>query len=276
MAKLRIAHIINPVIVPESSDLFLAQPVTFSSMKRARDLANEELDVELWTATYPEDKPLVPDFFNQTESLARSVLDEADFAVPRKLPLLTDILTHLYDSSDADYFVYSNVDIAVQENFYLEVADMLENHKAIIINRRTISKDYEGPEQLKEMYRESGKKHPGFDCFIFPRSIVPDLFLGKIMVGANFIGRSLALNLLYYADSFRIYRNRHLTFHLGEDRVWKSRELSDFEVFNKREYHKILQHLKHQFGPATVAIRNFIHFDNPFVKPFNPKILQGI
>jgi tryptophanase len=44
----KIAHIINPVIVPETSDLFTAQPVTFSTMKTAQELAVQQgLDVTL-------------------------------------------------------------------------------------------------------------------------------------------------------------------------------------------------------------------------------------
>ena len=40
---LHIAHIINPVQAGVSSDLHTAQPVTFESMKRAKDFAAEKI-----------------------------------------------------------------------------------------------------------------------------------------------------------------------------------------------------------------------------------------
>src|SRR5688572_15475844 len=111
---LSFAHIVNPVIVPETSDLFFAQPITFETMRRARAAAQEVAEVALLTAQYPEDRPLVPDDFVATPDLERSALDLGEFKIPRKLPLVRDILDRLYESApQADFLIYTNVDIAV-------------------------------------------------------------------------------------------------------------------------------------------------------------------
>lgn len=81
---MRIAHIINPVIVPESSDLFIAQPITFETMNIAKEYAKPEVEVTLFSAQYSEDHGLIPDFFHKTSDLDRSVLDFGNFKEKRK------------------------------------------------------------------------------------------------------------------------------------------------------------------------------------------------
>ena len=49
-SKLTLGHVINPVIVSKSSVLFIAQPITFETMKRARDFVKEEIEVKLFSA----------------------------------------------------------------------------------------------------------------------------------------------------------------------------------------------------------------------------------
>ncbi len=68
------------------------------------------------------------------------MLDCGRFAVPRKLPLIKDILGRLYDASDAEYFIYTNVNIGLMPNFYVAVNAIIESgYDAFVINRRTIS-----------------------------------------------------------------------------------------------------------------------------------------
>lgn len=117
----KFAHIIHPLIVPESSDLYKAQPVTFKTMEIARDFARDELEVEFYSAQYIEDREIVPNVFVMTPDLDRSILDFGDFKHRRRLPLLKDILDRLYAATDAEYFIYTGVDIALQPYFYLTV-----------------------------------------------------------------------------------------------------------------------------------------------------------
>ena len=81
---------------------------------------------------------------------------------------IKDIFEKFNEVDDADYFIYTNVDIALMPYFYNVVFDYIKaGHDAIIINRRRLNKHYSSPNELQFMYADLGKSHPGFDCFIF-------------------------------------------------------------------------------------------------------------
>lgn len=241
----QIAHIINPVIVDESSDLFFAQPITFETMKRAKEFAKEHVGVTLFSAQYPKDRSFVPEGLQVTPDLDRSVLDLGTFNKPRKLPLLKDILDRLYEESGADFLVYSNADIALMPYFYVSVNSIIdEGYDAFVINRRTISKRYNNVNQVYLMFAQAGEQHPGYDCFVFKRSLYPSFRLGSACIGANWIGRVLITNLICHSVKFRVFGDLHLTFHVGDDRNWKVPINSDYDKHNEAELYKILMEYK--------------------------------
>ncbi|MFT5780024.1 MAG: hypothetical protein ACI837_002985, partial [Crocinitomicaceae bacterium] len=88
----KIAHIINPFHTDPSSDLYTAQPITFQTMRTAKEYASKTVDVELLSAQYPEDRTIVPVDFKATKDLTRSVQDLGSFSKKIKLPILADIL----------------------------------------------------------------------------------------------------------------------------------------------------------------------------------------
>jgi hypothetical protein len=251
---LKIAHIINPVKVPETSDLFTAQPITFRTMKTAQELAVQQgLDVTLWTTQFPEDKPIVPDYFLETNDLDRSMLDVGDFEVKRKLPLMGDILDRLYEASDADYFIYTNVDIALLPHFYLAVARIIETgYDAFVINRRTISRKFQDIQDIPLMYSRMGITHQGYDCFVFKRAIYPKYKLGLACIGMVHVGRVLIYNLAAYATQFKIFEDEHLTFHIGDDGSWFASKYLDYEQHNRAEMLKVLNLLEAEGFDKTV------------------------
>ena len=243
-----LAHIVNPVAIGETSDLFVAQPITFESMRLAREFARGTVDVSLHTAQFAEDHAIIPDYLACTSDLTRSVLDCGRFAVPRKLPLIKDILDRLYDASDAEYFIYTNVDIGLMQNFYVAVNAIIESgYDAFVINRRTISPRYRSVQELPLMYADPGKSHPGYDCFIFRRECVPRFLLGDVCIGAAQVGVALAANVVCLAKRFKEYADVHLTFHIGNDGSWQNPALNDFFVHNKRETEIILNSLAPKF-----------------------------
>lgn len=244
----KLAHIINPVAVKESSDLFIAQPVTFESLRVAKQFADSAVEVSQYTAQYPEDHSIIPDSFVRTSDLDRSVLDLGAFQVPRKLPLIGDILGRLYDASDAEYFIYSNVDIALMPNFYVTVNAIIEaGYDAFVINRRTIPSQYRSARELPLMYAEVGHSHPGYDCFIFRRECVPRFLLGSMCIGASKIGVALTANLICFARRFKEFADVHMTFHIGNDRAWRNPTLNDYFIHNKNEAQRILSSLAPMF-----------------------------
>jgi len=248
----KIAHIINPVIVGPSSDLFVAQPVTFETMKVAREFARGQVEVVFFSAQYPEDRALVPEGFQLTPDLERSVLDLGSFQKRRKYPLLADILDRLYAATDAEYLIFTNVDIAVMPHFYATVnAFIAAGHDAFAINRRTIAAGYHGPAEIPVMYAEAGKKHEGHDCFVFRRDAYPQYRLGAVCTGIPWVGRTLLWNLMCYARNFYVFTKTHLTFHIGpgNKHTWGDDGFSDYRAHNMSEAQKVMAALKAAHGP---------------------------
>ncbi|WP_417237261.1 hypothetical protein [Bizionia paragorgiae] len=251
----KLFHIINPVKVNKSSDLFKAQPITFETIRKAKEFAGDVLDVNVITAQYPEDIEIIPEYFQQTPNLNRSIIDFGTFKKKRKLPLLKDILQRAVDyDTKADYIVYTNVDIAVQPHFYLFIKQKIEEgHDAFIINRRTISDRYT-LKTLAEAYSDYGESHPGYDCFVFKKEIYSNFNLENICIGAAFVGLALYLNLRLFSNSFLEFNDKHLTFHIGNDKVWKEESNNEFEKFNKTEFQKIKDNFESNYSSINDII----------------------
>ncbi len=245
MSGKKFAHIINPVKVQPSSDLFIAQPVTFESIRVAREWAQGKVDVTVFATHYPEDEGGVPPDFHRARPLDRSVLDFGEFGVQRKLPLISDILARLAEvAPDADYFIYTNVDIALMPHFYTSVASLLEKeYDAVTITRRTISKKYTSPTELPQMYADPGTEHSGIDCFVFRREAYTRYDLGHACIGAHWFGKALEINLICHAQKYGFLKDLHLTFHIGDDRPWKDDRFRVFAKFNQGEIRRILLRL---------------------------------
>ena len=249
---LTFAHIVNPVIVPESSDLFVAQPITFETMRRARAAARDVADVTLLSVQFPEDRALVPDDFVSTPDLERSVLDLGDFKIPRKLPFIRDILDRMYHHApQAEFLIYTNVDIALMPNFYTAIERYVDRGlDALVINRRSIPSLYKGIEDIPLMCAHVGQPHSGYDCFVFRRDLYPQFELGDVFIGAPHVGKVLKINLFCNAKRYKRFKNLHLTFHLGNDQVWRSDRFDDYAKRNEAEFRRIYSHYEPCLGAA--------------------------
>lgn len=243
----KIAHIINPVVVGNTSDLFWAQPVTFETMRIARSFAAGRVEVELLATQYPEDSAIVPDDFRRTSELERSVQDIGRFKLRQKYPLLRDVLDRLYQATDAEYLIYTNVDICVMPYFYLAVNALIEGgYQAFAINRRTISDRYRSVDEVPLMYGEVGAKHEGHDCFVFRRDAYPGYKLGDVCIGIPYVGRALIWNLFLRAERFQELTDHHLTFHIGagNERTLGEDDYQDYRSHNKGEAAKVKAELE--------------------------------
>ncbi len=219
-------------------------------MRRASVYAEFELDITLYSAQYLPDKAIIPSYFIQTPDLQRSVLDVAEFGAARKLPLLADVLDRLYEVSRADYFIYTNVDIALQPHFYLAVDAFVQaGYDSFVINRRTISAEYAAVSDLEKMFAERGTPHRGWDCFVFPRSYYPHFQLYNICIGASRVGLALLANLVAFSHQFREFDDAHLTFHIGDERSWRKPAYRGYGEHNTAELMRILAALEAQCGP---------------------------
>lgn len=240
------AHIINPVTVGPDKDLFVAQPITFETMRRARAFAhtNEGIEVELFTAQFAEDRTVLRGF-TATPDLTRSVLDFGAFTVERKLPLVGDVLDRLYAASQAEYFIYTNVDIALKREFYASVAALMRGRlDAAVINRRTIVATREQAANLDWLYSQPGERHPGWDCFVFRRALVEGFDFRALCIGAVPVGQTILAVISTLADRFELLEDASLTFHVNDDRAWRSPAHDQFHRHNFKEAQVILQSLE--------------------------------
>jgi hypothetical protein len=256
-----LSHIIHPVIVDSSCDLVVAQPITFETMKIAREFTTDAFDISLYAIQYhDEDRIPLPECFIRVPEITRSIADIKTFKKRRKLALIKDILDALYEiAHDAEYLIYTNVDIALQPYFYQAVVRIIEQgYDAFVINRRTISDRYSSVNEIPLMYAEIGESHRGYDCFIFRRDIYPRFKLGTICIGTAWIGRTLLANMVTYSTKFKEFQNEHLTFHIGDSLPWRQDEYRDYFQENRNEYLKIFHQLETEHGEFEPTWRSYL------------------
>jgi hypothetical protein len=241
---MKIAHIINPVKVTSASELFVAQPITFESIRVAKEFAKEKVNVELFSICYEEDREIIPTYFTQLPNLHRSVLDLGKFSKQKKYPLLIDVLNTLFKASDAEYLIYTNMDIALMPQFYLAVNQILKDgYDALLINRRGISTKYKSIAELPLMYSDYGVPHPGFDCFVFKRELLDKIILENICLGVSFSEIAMVHNFIAFAEKLKLVDDLHLTFHIGTEVMPPLDE--EYYWHNRNEYEqKIYPRLK--------------------------------
>lgn len=212
-------------------------------MLQAKQKARGIADVELLSAHFAEDAPVAASGFKKTKVLEHSVLSRHSFQKPVKLPLISDILQRLYEESDATYLIYSNVDIGLYPDFYVRVNELInEGYDAFIINRRRLEAIYHEPSQLPDICRDQGKSHPGFDCFVFHRSLYHKLKLDGICIGVPFIEIAFSQNLFALARRFTLIENEFLTFHIGME-IFKKRAPQEYFRYNQKQFWKLVPHL---------------------------------
>jgi hypothetical protein len=258
----RIAHIVHPGEVPPESDLRVAQPVTFESMRIAQAFARGRVDVSLFAVKHADESPAWPAGFARLPDLERTVCDVASFEKERKFALVDDILGRLAAGTDADYLIYTNVDIALQPYFYTAVSDIIDTGvDAFSINRRSISDVFTTPLELNQMYAEVGQGHPGHDCFVFKRQAYARFCLGQTSIGCNWIGRVMLTNLMCTSPTFESFTDLHLTFHIGDAMAWRTQERQDYDAHNNKQLMQTIQHFKQRGQLAALPLMQMFAAD---------------
>lgn len=257
----KIAHIINPVKVAESNDLFAVQPITFQSIINAKNFCVQKENVNLFTVQFEVDKTIIPKEFQQLSNLSRSVLDVNHNLKNRTLPLVKDIFEKFEEIKNVDYYLYTNMDIAVMPTFYDTLFSYIQQgHDAVIINRRRLLSKYNSVQDLPLMYADLGKSHPGFDCFLMHKNLLKKFILGDICVGISFFETSLIHNLFSFAQNPLFVPDAHLTFHIGME-VLVPRKNPFYEHNKKEFFTNIHPKLKPFF-----SLRKFPYANLPFYK----------
>lgn len=239
--KVKIAHIINPFKSPIGSEHAIAQPITFESIIKAKS-NSVKAEIELFASIEKQDLDILPANFTPL-FLERNLKTIAKFENPRSLPLIADILQLLKSSSNADYFIYTNIDIGLQLDFYDVVSNFINaGHDSMTINRKGISTKFNSVNQLNEIYTEEGKPHPGYDCFVFKRELSDKFIFKNICVGLPRFERVFIFNLIAFSSNPLFVEDKKLTFHIGEV-VLKNWGDKNHLQHNQSEYLKIKSEL---------------------------------
>lgn len=255
----KIAHIINPVKMDNpASDLLATQVVVFESMLRAKAEFSQAQNLRLLTVQYPEDHAIIPQGFEILPDLKRSAKDIPELKANKKLPFIADILAAAYQHADADYYIFTNVDIVLMPFFYewvLQTINKDATADAFVINRRRISKKFLNGFDLAQLYAEVGKSHPGFDCFVFKKTLVPKLILDNICVGIPFLEASLMYNLIAHSQHLQLFSDKHLTLHIGMEVMPKRNQQlywHNRNTFFKKIYPQLKPNLKFKNLPYSL------------------------
>jgi len=259
--KITLAHIINPYKAPEGSENAIAQPISLLSIQNAVKHKSDKYSIELYAAIIKGDEDLVPEGF-KILYLNRTLTEVANFKAARPLPLIGDIIQLLLNNSTADYFVYTNIDIGLQPYFYEKVSAEIESgYDSLVINRRGIPDQFNSVVQMDEIYKQAGKDHPGYDCFVFKRSIAEKFIFKNICLGIPRFERTFVLNLICFSQKTHFLEKEILTFHIGET-IYKTWGDQQHLQHNQSEYLKIRKEL---FG--SLLITKFPYWtDNVFLR----------
>lgn len=221
-------HLINPFPCPEDSEHGIASRITYASLRIAADeAAKRGIQVEINAVVLPGDEIAIKPPAKFAGHLHGTVLDIHPMTPRRPFPLIADILLTGAGSSNCDYLIFTNMDIAVQPDFYVQLLEIIEKRfepgTPFTVYRRNIPSHYNRIDELPEMYRQTGQIAYGYDCFVFPKSYVSQLDLGHCCIGAAHFDYLLFI-ALDVASGFLTQRvnDMPLTFHIGNDIAWSS------------------------------------------------------
>lgn len=262
-------HIINPFPCPEGSEHGIASAVTYESLRIATEIARQNgIQVDVKAVVLPGDESAIKAPASLAGLLDRTVQDIRLIEPKRLYPMIADILRIGADSTQCDYLIFTNMDIAVQPDFYIQLIEVIEKrfepNTPFTVYRRNIPNHYYSILQLPEMCKEPGQLAYGYDCFVFPRSLTSELDLGNTCIGAAHFDYLLFI-ALDAASGFRVKRinDLPLTFHIGNDIAWSSQ----------------INYIEHNLAESVAAIRrmreryaipedsNFAHMDSSYFKP---------
>ncbi|MDO6567914.1 hypothetical protein Q4561_12655 [Alteromonas sp. 1_MG-2023] len=255
-------HIINPYKVDDSSDAYQEQKMTLESLFEAINYVDDSTTVNIVMKVSQEDFDYFASSYGDDKrvKLLKLKTDSSElqppFNVVRKLPLLNDLLdlTELSDTiHDEDLIVATNMDICVQPFFYTELKRLNNTGRDIfVVNRRTIPKELI-KKDLIDAYISEGDQHIGHDCFVFPYEALKKFDLREHILGIGFVFRPFLLNCILHAKRFDELDNAYLTFHYGDDMLWKNEKFSDYLEHNKQ---KLIEVYKANFDLIEQARKN--------------------
>lgn len=219
---LRLRHVVPLVGASARTALRSDQLATLDSIGSARDFSAASVEVEVVGAHFPDEEPphgfdwLVP-----VPALRRASTDYGEITVPRRLPLMADVLSALAHGEGVDAVICSNIDIGLRPDFYAAVAGLLtDGWDAFTVNRRSVSSPPGAPVPA-HVRTGVGRRHPGSDCFVMTPRILRSVDVGDALLGTPFVGMILLEEMHAHARRFRRFSDLAITWHRGADGPWR-------------------------------------------------------
>lgn len=251
-APISFSHIVNPFPAPPDSEHGRASAITFASLRSAvAHAADAGIDVEVRAVVLPGDERAAEAPAVLAPKLTRTVKDLHRLRPERPLPLIADLLQKGVEGARGNYAIFTNMDIAVQPNFYAELRRLILERFGIgmpfIVYRRNIDQRFTSPEELPEMYLAEGTLAYGQDCFVFPVEYVSRLDLGECCIGTGHFDDLLFMSL-DALSGFRAGRvdDVLLTFHIGNEIGW-TRHMDHIE-HNLRESVSAIARMRQRYA----------------------------
>jgi hypothetical protein len=262
-------HIINPFVSAQHSEHGIASRITNASLKTAVDAARQAgIEVEIKAVILPGDEAAIHAPAQLGGYLHRTVQDIRALRPKRSFPLIADILKVGSASASGSHLIFTNMDIAVQPDFYVQLRTLIDERfdmeTPFIVYRRNIPRHFTAVEQLPKMYAEPGETAYGFDCFVFPSVYATQLDLGLCCIGAAHFDY-LMFMALDAASGFRMRRVNDvpLTFHIGNDISWSGQ--IDYIEHNLAESMAAIQRMRQRY-----VVPNDGQFDRLEHRHFRP------
>ncbi len=245
-------HVINPFNAPSSEHKY-ALRLTLASIAAAASAARRRgIAVEVIAAVLPADKGVLSKVASAVAALVHDTGDGDDGddgdvndrwgtwrevvlppaaglseALPGvehrrgiNLPLLPALLRAAASAGTGRYLIYSNIDIALQLDCYVQLASLLRRqpHTPVSAVREEFEHANVTTFTLEEAAERRGRglPHPGHDMWVFPRVWVPDLHLGSVALGVSLVATALNQALLAKSSCRITFLSRHLTYHVVE------------------------------------------------------------
>ncbi len=255
---MKIIHLINPFASAANSENDITQKLTFASVEAAKAAFSRKGAVEVYFTKFENEQIDTPADFLSAPLLRQSVKDKPEFSTLKQLPFIAELFS-IFNTLEADYFIYTNIDIALKPEFYNFVFDEIKKgYDTLIINRRRIPYKPYTAADLPLLYKLKGKTHPGFDCFVFKSGMQKRFEMEDICVGIPFVEATVAHNLFCFANNPKLFPNEDVTFHLGME-IFKPRDKQLYWHNRKTFFRKIKPKLWERFD-----IKKFPYFEKGF------------
>ncbi|EGD73241.1 hypothetical protein PTSG_04957 [Salpingoeca rosetta] len=175
--------------------------------------------------------------------------------------MLPDVWQLGYYYGRGRLFIFTNYDIIVRKDFYVKLVELFQQDDSVTVIDN-LRRDMVVPVStnisawtVTDIFNWRGtSKHPGHDCFVLPRAMLPCLQYGEFMMGMGYWGQALITSMRQMLEQYGLkilVDTFHITRHLGHRTGSKEQFIGagkDWkEAHEQQMEHNHWQHVKIHF-----------------------------